>query len=155
MHAADCQNHTMAGHNRRLGILFQGEAFRQATVVPVDRREAEHQQRDADQDDPGAIAEFGYREDHVTTVVQRAPEAVDEHLGSPISLVAQGRAAFHYFLVGLKLPLLRQRRAMPACERVNDRNTPIAYNGIKPVTLARKTMINTQATNASATMPRE
>ena len=44
---------------------------------------------------------------------------------------------------------------MPACDRVNDRNTPIAYRGIRAVTLARKTAIRMQATSASSMMPRE
>ena len=37
---------------------------------------------------------------------------------------------------------------MPACDRVNDRNTPMAYSGIRAVTLAWKTMISTEATIA-------
>ena len=44
---------------------------------------------------------------------------------------------------------------MPACDRVKERNTPMAYSGINSVTLALKMMMRTHATNARNTMPRE
>ena len=44
---------------------------------------------------------------------------------------------------------------MPAWERVKDRKTPMAYSGIKAVTLAWKMMISRHATSARKMMPRE
>ena len=56
---------------------------------------------------------------------------------------------------GSRWPIFHQRRAMPACDRVKERNTPMAYSGISSVTLALKMMISRQATSARTAMPRE
>ena len=53
------------------------------------------------------------------------------------------------------LNVFHQRRVMPACDRVKDKNTPIAYRGMRAVTLAPKTQIRRQAMMASTAMPRE
>ena len=56
---------------------------------------------------------------------------------------------------GGRRPTFHQRRVMPACESVKDRNTPIAYSGMRAVTLALKTTMRTIAITARARIPRE
>ena len=62
----------------------------------------------------------------MTTAVDTAPSAVDDHLGLPPGVVAQGGASLHDFSSGARWPIFHQRRAMPVCERVKDMNTPMA-----------------------------
>ena len=56
---------------------------------------------------------------------------------------------------GASRPDFTQRRVMPACESVKERKTPIAYSGMRRVTLAWKITISAQARRARATIPRE
>ena len=61
-----------------------------------------------------------------TIAVQHGADAVDHHLQAPARVVAQRRAALADLLPGGRRPIFHQRRVIPACESVKDRNTPIA-----------------------------
>ncbi len=56
---------------------------------------------------------------------------------------------------GWRCPDFHQRRAMPVWERVKERKTPIAYKGIRRVTLAWKRMISKQEIIVREPIPQE
>src|SRR5262245_11492509 len=86
----------------------------------------------------------------VTTAVQSAPRPLminfhhqPESVGNRPDESGGPRRAIH------------QRRAIPACDNVNERKTPTAHSGIRAVTLALKAMMSKAAIAVRVTMPRE
>ena len=91
----------------------------------------------------------------MTTKLAIAPMPLSAILGSQCGSCASSEPCVLITCPGWSLEIFRQRTTMPACDSVNERNTPIAYSGISADTSALNTTISAEASSARSVMPHE
>ena len=147
VYTADGQNDAFPHDAGRRGVRLQRETLGQSLIVVMNDVEDADDRGHEDEHDPRAVCEFGYGKYHCSRPRSaHAPTALMVILSCQRGSGCSGVACWWTTYASsplVSLPVLNQRRAMPAWERVKDRKTPMAYSGIKAVTLAWKMMIST------------
>ncbi len=155
VHAAHRDQDPVAVDPRRRPVVVERQARAQVAVVPVDREEPQHEQRDQQHDDPGTARELGHGEHHDDDGGTRRSDAVEQHLVHPAALVLQARRALDDRLTRRQVSDLPPAAGHAGLRQRERQEYADAYSGIRAVTLAWNATMSADAVTASTTMPRE
>ena len=129
VHAADEHDDGVV-HAARAEVRRDSKGLGDRVVVALDALEQQDDQRDHDQRHPRATGELRRRDDDRDDRGGNCSDPVDDRVKAPAARAPSGGG-----------------EPCPACESVNDRNTPTAYSGISAFVLPPNTTIRMPATN--------